>query len=186
MLRTSHSTNHEISPLFYKGAIFIMQINRYISLYPGAPASRPPHQITKDMIQNLDVFWDLRGDQHTCAKDIKAFQWDVSIDRKRCRIFFSWSPPPCPCFFGNNHLKALQTLAGFETVEFCVRRQNYRSHGRHDPVDFAVFDTPRDGSWSVKPMYDALRKGLEPTFGVAELYGDEISGDRLLVFHPRR
>ena len=186
MLRTCRSINHEVSPLFYKEFVFEMQIDRSRSTHPGAPARRPPPQNTKDRIQNLDVFWNLRGDQHTCADDIKAFQWDASISRKRCRVFFAWDHSPRSFYFGNNHLKALETLAGFDTVEFRVRRQIFKSHGCRDPVEFALVERPRDGIWSMGPMYDKLWNGLKPAFGAAELYADEDDEDPCLIFHPRR
>ena len=186
MLRTCRSIHHEVSPLFYKEFVFEMQIDRSRSTEPGAPARRPPPQNTKDRIQNLDVFWNLRGDENTCADDIEAFQWDSSINRKECRVFFAWDCQPCRFYFGNNHLKALETLAGFDTVEFRVRRQNFKSHGCRDPVEFALVERPSDGICSMLPMYDKLFKGLEPTFGAAELCADDDDEDHCLIFHPRR
>ncbi len=95
-------------------------------------------------------------------------------------------PPALPLFLQNNHLKPLESLAGFKTVEVRLRRQNYDPDRGHDAVEFRLVKLPRDEIWMVAPLYDALRKEVGPAFGVAELYGDEDSKARYLTFRPLR
>lgn len=186
MLMTCRSTKSEVAPLFYKEAVFKLRIHRSLSASPGSPAVRRRPRYRPDKIQNLDVFWDLRGDQRTCADELEAFRTDASTHQKRCRIFFAWDRTPAPCLFGNDHLQALESVAGFETVEVRLRRQSYSSFEYHYPVKYVIAGMPRDVIRLVSPLYDALRQTLEPAFGVAALYGDEDSEDHYLKFHPRR
>ncbi|CAF9918432.1 hypothetical protein IMSHALPRED_004305 [Imshaugia aleurites] len=186
MLKTCRSIHFEVSPLFYKEVIFRMQIGVYLVIYPGAPAIRPPPQPTQHKLQNLDMFWDLRGNRVISAGYVKSFQWISSIHRKRCRIFFAWDCPPAPYHYGTHLWKALRTLTEFETVEFRVRHRDYRRYLWCDPAETGLVESSRDDFRSMGPLYDALRIALEPTLGVAVLHGDEDGKDHRLTFHPRR
>lgn len=192
LLRTSHSINSEVSPFFYKEAIYPIFVNvHYTSLYTKYPITRPPPQHMKEKIQNLDVYWVLYGSEGQGRKegDVEALSWDPPISRGLCRVFLGWYPGgvPTPMSFRDSDFGPLKTLAGFQTVELRVgmkalgRLPKHHSPARDTGYKYTASDTsyPR-----MLPMYEVLRNGLESAFGAAEL--SQKPPDHYLRFQPRR
>lgn len=172
MLRTCRSIHMEVDPMLYKEVIFSIAVpgGRY---HKAAPFTEPHLRNIKHKIQNLDVCWDLREDHRPHAYHITTFQSDASTNRKRCRVFCGWDPPPAPLFLRDDHLSALKTLVGFEWIEFYLRSNSDKSHD------------PNEGPQCRRPLYETLRERFEPTFGAARLYGNEDGKSHRLVFHSR-
>ena len=187
LLRTSRSTNQEVSPLIYKEATLPILVNvcypfmRISSLSNGLP---PLH--IKEKIQNLDVYWEPFDPEEVTESDIAALNWDPPIRRKLCRVFYKWIPAehglPKP-FMDRN----LRTLAGFETVEIRVRlKPQGRPPEHHVPVTESDYKPTASETLCPKmmPMYKQLANELRSAFGAAELI--QYPPDHCLRFQPRK
>ena len=187
LMRTSRSTNQDVSPLFYKEATLPILVNvchpfmriTYLTITP------PPPEINKN-IQNLDVYWEPIVPEEVKEGDIAALSWVPPIRRELCRVFYKWIPA------GQGLLKpfmdsGLRTFAGFETVEIRVELEPQgqppidEEPARESGYKPKASNTPCP---KVMPMYRQLKKELKSALGVAELI--QKPPDHYLKFQPRK